>query len=78
MELKLKLKPTEIKQARKGLGLTFAKLAELTGVTTRTVQAYEAGEYPPSKTWIILFKQLEIQIKALRLQKKLKEEVSFL
>ena len=49
------MQPEEIKQHRTNLNLTFAKLAELTGVTTRTVQAYEAGEYKPSKTWVLLF-----------------------
>jgi len=50
--------PTQIKLKRIQLGWTFSKLAKQTGVTTRAVQAYEAGEYPPKKTWSILFEKI--------------------
>ena len=52
------MQPTEIRQHRANLNLTHARLAELTGVTIRTIQAYQAGEYEPSKTWFILFKKI--------------------
>jgi len=50
------MQPIEIKQARKDLGYTQQKLADLTGVNIRSIQFFEAGQLNPKKTWSILFK----------------------
>lgn len=42
--------PAKIRQRRDELGLTQPQLAERTGVTTRTVAAWEAGESKPRRT----------------------------
>lgn len=54
----------DIKQFREKQGLTQSELAELVGVTLRTIQNYEAGgEIPKSKDVIfhMLFKQYEFK-----------------
>lgn len=50
--------PKEIKQNRLKLDLTPLELAKQTGVTKRAITGYEAGEYPPKKTWVILFEKI--------------------
>lgn len=50
--------PEEIKQHKKELGWTFSKIAQETGVITRTVQGYARGEYKPRKSWVLLFEEI--------------------
>ena len=52
----------QIKDLRKALGYTQAKLAEEVGVTANTVARYERGELRPSPPVMKLFKLLEILI----------------
>ena len=50
---------TEIKDLRKALGYTQAKLAEEVGVTANTVARYERDELKPSPPVLKLLKLLE-------------------
>ena len=50
--------PEEIKQNRLKLDLTPLELAKQTGVTKRAITGYEAGEYKPKESWVILFERI--------------------
>lgn len=50
-----------IVQARKELGLTQEELAELAGVSQRSMQAYETGEVIPYRKMRELSKVLEVE-----------------
>lgn len=50
----------QIKDLRKALGYTQARLAEEVGVTANTVARYERGELNPSPPVMKLLKLLEI------------------
>lgn len=50
----------QIKELRKSLGYTQARLAEEVGVTANTVARYERGELKPSPPVMKLLKLLEI------------------
>ncbi len=52
----------QIKQLRKALGYTQAKLAEEVGVTANTVARYERDELNPSPPVMKLLKLLEMLI----------------
>ena len=51
---------TQIKQLRKTIGYTQAKLAEEVGVTSNTIARYERGELKPSPPVMKLLKLLEM------------------
>lgn len=51
---------TQIKDLRKTLGYTQAKLADEVGVTANTVARYERGELRPSPPVMKLLKLLEM------------------
>jgi putative transcriptional regulator len=51
---------TQMKDLRKALGYTQAKLAEELGVTANTVARYERGELRPSPPVLKLLKLLEM------------------
>jgi len=52
----------EIKNLRKALGYTQAKLAEEVGITANTIARYERGELKPSSPVLKLLKLLEILV----------------
>lgn len=48
--------PTQLKKIRiKHFG-TQAAMAEYLGIETRTIQRWEAGEYPPKRAYLLLLK----------------------
>ena len=51
---------TQIKQLRKTIGYTQAKLAEEIGVTSNTIARYERGELKPSPPVMKLLKLVEM------------------
>ena len=53
---------TQIKQLRKAVGYTQAKLAEEVGVTANTVARYERDELNPSPPVMKLLKLLEMLV----------------
>ena len=53
---------TEIKELRKILGYTQAKLAEEVGVTPNTIARYERDEFKPSPPVMKLLKILEMMV----------------
>lgn len=53
---------TEIKNLRKALGYTQAKLAEEIGITANTIARYEREELKPSAPVLKLLKLLEILV----------------
>jgi predicted transcriptional regulator len=50
--------PEAIKQNRLKLDLTPLELSKKTGVTKRAITGYEAGEYKPKKSWVLLFEKI--------------------
>ncbi|HVF51422.1 MAG TPA: helix-turn-helix domain-containing protein [Pyrinomonadaceae bacterium] len=50
----------QVKELRKALGYTQARLAEELGVTPNTVARYERGEFKPSAPVLKLLKLLEM------------------
>jgi putative transcriptional regulator len=52
----------EIKNLRKALGYTQAKLAEEIGITANTIARYERDELKPSSPVLKLLKLLEILV----------------
>ena len=52
------MQPIEIKQARKELGLSQQKLADLTFKNIRTIQRYEKGDLNPQKLWLNVFEKI--------------------
>lgn len=54
-----RMKPEEIKDLRKRLGLTAAELAEQLGVIGNTIYQWEMGRRRPSKAAAILLRRLE-------------------
>lgn len=53
---------TEIKELRKFLGYTQAKLASEVGVTPNTIARYERGEFKASPPVLKLLKLLELLV----------------
>jgi putative transcriptional regulator len=53
---------TEIKELRKILGYTQARLAEEVGVTPNTIARYERDEFKPSPPVLKLLKILELMV----------------
>ena len=51
--------PAELRAIRKRLGLTGAALAEMLGVTDRTIRRWEAGTVPISKPAIFLIGHIQ-------------------
>lgn len=47
------MKSSEVKEIRKGAGLTQSALAAILGVNPRTIRRWEAGESKPPKSAII-------------------------
>jgi putative transcriptional regulator len=52
----------EIKELRKTLGYTQARLAEEVGVTPNTIARYERNEFKPSPPVLKLLKLLEMMV----------------
>jgi transcriptional regulator with XRE-family HTH domain len=52
----------QVKELRKTLGYTQAKLAEELGVTPNTIARYERGEFKPSPPVLKLLKLLEMLV----------------
>lgn len=50
--------PNEIKQARKEMGMTQAKLATFMGIGTRKIERWEAGHNPISSEGATLLRML--------------------
>ena len=56
----------KVREARSELGLSQGKLAELCGVSTRTILCYEKGTMPPRRgTLLRLAKALKVSVKFL-------------
>lgn len=53
---------TEIKELRKILGYTQARLADEVGVTPNTIARYERDEFKPSPPVLKLLKLLELMV----------------
>lgn len=51
--------PSEFRAARKRLGLSVAKLAEALGVTDRTINRYNGGDWPIPETVALAMEALE-------------------
>lgn len=49
---------SEIAAARRRLNLTQADLAQMTGVSGKTIHNYEAGNTTPTKAWLALTSQI--------------------
>jgi DNA-binding transcriptional regulator YiaG len=55
---------TDVRAWRQRLGITQTQAAETLGVSTRAIQAYEGGDYEPSKPVVRLMEAIEQQHKA--------------
>lgn len=56
---RVKLEPTDVKAARRAIGVTQAKFAELVGAPLSTVRSWEQGQRQPSGAARTLLKVIE-------------------
>lgn len=56
---RVKIEPTDVKAARKAIGVTQAKFAELVGAPLSTVRSWEQGQRQPSGAARTLLKVIE-------------------
>jgi len=63
---RVKVEPTDVKAARKAIGVTQAKFAELVGAPLSTVRSWEQGQRQPSGAARTLLKVIEREPEAVK------------